>query len=198
MSILLIDGSPTEHSRTAVLLDGIEQRVRTLVGDRQLHVDRLRIRDLSQQALLLADWWHPSLVRAFERVANARAVVIATPVHNIASNELLKAFFSLLPQIALKGKSVLPVATTSSPHHSLTLECALQSLLQTLGTQKILPGVYASDHQIPRDENGEDFIAGEVSRHLDDATHMLLHEGLRVSPMRMFPSAPFSQPRCSA
>ena len=60
MSILLIAGSPSEHSRSAALLDAVAERL----DARHTFVDRLHIRDLSPQALLLADTGHPSVMRA--------------------------------------------------------------------------------------------------------------------------------------
>ena len=193
MSVLLIAGSPTEHSRSATLLDGVEARLHAAVDDRRLRVERLRIRDLSPQALLLADWGHASVVRAIEQVANARALVIATPVYKAAYSGVLKVFLDLLPQTALKGKAVLPIATGGSPHHMLALDYALRPVLQSLGARHILPGVYASDAQIPKDETGDYQIGGEIAQRLDDATHTLLQEGLRPSPVRVSRPVPFSQ-----
>lgn len=193
MSVLLIAGSPTEHSRSASLLGGVELRLHAAVDDRRLRVDRLRIRDLSPQALLLADWGHPSVVRAIEQVANARALVIATPVYKAAYSGVLKVFLDLLPQTALKGKAVLPLATGGSPHHMLALDYALRPVLQSLGARHILPGVYASDSQIPKDEDGEYLIEGDIAQRLDDATHLLLHEGLRLPPAAMARPVPFAQ-----
>ncbi|MDQ7743005.1 NADPH-dependent FMN reductase [Hydrogenophaga pseudoflava] len=193
MSVLLIAGSPTEHSRSATLLGGVEQRLHAAVDDRRLRVDRLHIRDLSPQALLLADWGHPSVVRAIEQVANARALVIATPVYKAAYSGVLKVFLDLLPQSAFKGKAVLPLATGGSPHHMLALDYALRPVLQSLGARHILPGVYASDSQIPKDEDGEYLIEGDIAQRLDDATHLLLHEGLRLPPAAMVRPVPFAQ-----
>ena len=168
-------------------------RLHAAVDDRRLRVERLRIRDLSPQALLLADWGHPSVVRAIEQVANARALVIATPVYKAAYSGVLKVFLDLLPQTALKGKAVLPIATGGSPHHMLALDYALRPVLQSLGARHILPGVYASDAQIPKDETGDYQIGGEIAQRLDDATHTLLQEGLRPSPVRVSRPVPFSQ-----
>ena len=194
MSVLLIAGSPTEHSRSATLLDGVEARLHAAVDDRRLRVERLRIRDLSPQALLLADWGHASVVRAIEQVANARALVIATPVYKAAYSGVLKVFLDLLTQTALKGKAVLPIATGGSPHHMLALDYALRPVLQSLGARHILPGVYASDAQIPKDETTGDYqIGGEIAQRLDDATHTLLQEGLRLSAVPVSRPVPFSQ-----
>lgn len=197
MSVLLIAGSPTEQSRSAALLDAVEQRIRLQVDSRRLRIERLRIRDLSPQALLLADWGHSSVVRSIEQVANARALVVATPVYKAAYSGVLKVFLDLLPQTALKGKLVLPLATGGSPHHMLALDYALRPVLQSLGAKHILPGVYASDSQITKNEHGEYVVGADIGQRLDDAVHLLLQEGLRLSSRPEFPTVQFSQVRCS-
>ena len=112
--------------------------------------------------------------------ADASVLVIATPVYKAAYSGVLKVFLDLLPQTALKGKVVLPLATGGSPHHMLALDYALRPVLQSLGAKHILPGVYASDSQIPKDEDGSYRIGDEIQDRLDDAVHILLHEGLRL------------------
>lgn len=180
MSVLLIAGSPSEQSRSAALLDGVKQRLEQQAGRRQLYIDRVQVRDLSPQALLLADWNHASIKRAIAQVESASALVVATPVYKAAYSGVLKVFLDLLPQTALKGKVVLPLATGGSPHHMLALDYALRPVLQSLGAKHILPGVYASDSQIPKDEQGQYRISAEIDSRLDDAVHILLHEGLRL------------------
>ena len=143
MSILLIAGSPSERSRSAALLEAVGQRL----SGRGLDVERLRIRDLSPQALLLADVAHRSVSQAIDQVDRARAIVVGTPVYKAAYSGFLKVFLDLLPQSALKGKLVLPLATGGSPHHMLALDYALRPVLQSLGPRHILPGIYASDAQ---------------------------------------------------
>lgn len=180
MSVLLIAGSPSEHSRSAALLDAVQQRLEQQADSRQLYIDRVQIRDLSPQALLLADWNHASVKRAIAQVESAGALVIATPVYKAAYSGVLKVFLDLLPQTALKGKVVLPLATGGSPHHMLALDYALRPVLQSLGAKHILPGVYASDGQIPKDEQGQYRIGTEIDSRLNDAVQLLLQEGLRL------------------
>lgn len=199
MSVLLIAGSPTEHSRSATLLDGVEARLHAAVDDRRLRVERLRIRDLSPQALLLADWGHASVVRAIEQVANARALVIATPVYKAAYSGVLKVFLDLLPQTALQGKTVLPLATGGSPHHMLALDYALRPVLQSLEAKHILPGIYATDAQVTVTPEGAYAVGRDIATRLDDAVNVLVTETLRPSPAQAtrFAPVPFSQVRCS-
>lgn len=62
MTVLLLAGSPSERSRSAALLDAVSLRL----GTKRANVERLHIRDLSPQALLLADTAHRSISRAVE------------------------------------------------------------------------------------------------------------------------------------
>ncbi|MCZ8257118.1 MAG: NADPH-dependent FMN reductase, partial [Polaromonas sp.] len=137
-SVLLIAGSPSEQSRSSALLDLISHRLALRGG---LSVERLNIRELPAQALLLAEWNHPAIVKAIDQIARAKAVVVATPVYKAAYSGLLKVLLDLLPQSALKEKTVLPLATGGSPHHMLALDYALRPVLQALAARHILPGV---------------------------------------------------------
>ena len=195
MSALLIAGSPSERSRSAALLDAVSQRLHS----RGALVDRIHIRDLSPQALLLADFGHPTVVSAIDQVADASVLVVATPVYKAAYSGVLKVFLDLLPQTALKGKTVLPLATGGSPHHMLALDYALRPVLQSLGAKHILPGIYATDSQVPLSPEGSYSVHSDVAVRLDDAVNLIITETLRPAPpvAGRFEPVAFSQVRCS-
>ena len=195
MSALLIAGSPSERSRSAALLDAVSQRLHS----RGALVDRIHIRDLSPQALLLADFGHPTVVNAIDQVADASVLVVATPVYKAAYSGVLKVFLDLLPQTALKGKTVLPLATGGSPHHMLALDYALRPVLQSLGAKHILPGIYATDSQVTLSPEGSYDVHSDVAVRLDDAVNLIITETLRPAPpvAGRFEPVAFSQVRCS-
>jgi len=194
MSVLLIAGSPTERSRSAALLERVGQQL----AQRGIAVERLRIRDLSPQALLLADFGHRSVVDAISQVARAQAIVVATPVYKAAYSGVLKVLLDLLPQTALKEKAVLPLATGGSPHHMLALDYALRPVLQSLGARHILPGVYATDAQVTLTPEEAYVIHPDIEARLDEATTTLISEGLRLpQPTAGFEPIAFSRVRCS-
>ena len=195
MTVLLLAGSPSEKSRSAALLDAVQQRLQL----RGVQVERLHIRDLSPQALLLADVGNPTVSRAVAQVARARALVVATPVYKAAYSGVLKVFLDLLPQTALKDKHVLPLATGGSPNHMLALDYALRPVLQSLGAHHILPGIYATDAQVVLLSEGGYQIHADIDRRLDEAVDTLVAEALHEIPSvagRFAPVA-FSQVRCS-
>ena len=195
MSVLLIAGSPSERSRTAALLEAAGQRLEA----RGVLVDRLRVRDLSPQALLLADFGHPSISQATGQVAGADVIVVATPVYKAAYSGVLKVFLDLLPQNGFKDKVVLPLATGGSPHHMLALDYSLRPVLQSLGAKHILPGIYATDAQVTLTDNGSYQVTPDIGERLDDAVHTLITETLQtgLTIATRFAPVAFSQVRCS-
>jgi FMN reductase len=193
-SVLLIAGSPSEQSRSAALLDSVSDRLALRGG---LVVDRLNIRELPAQALLLAEWGHPAIVKAIDQIARARAIVVATPVYKAAYSGLLKVLLDLLPQTALKEKTVLPLATGGSPHHMLALDYALRPVLQALAARHILPGVYATDSQVPQSADKRYEVGPEITVRLDDAVLTLLAESFRMPATTGFEPVHFSRVRCS-
>ena len=195
MSVLLIAGSPSERSRTAALLEAAGQRLEA----RGVLVDRLRVRDLSPQALLLADFGHPSISQATGQVAEADVIIVATPVYKAAYSGVLKVFLDLLPQDGFKGKVVLPLATGGSPHHMLALDYSLRPVLQSLGAKHILPGIYATDSQVTVNESGSYQVSTDIGQRIDDAVNTLITETLQtgLSIAGRFPSVAFSEVRCS-
>jgi FMN reductase len=195
MSVLLIAGSPSERSRTAALLSAAGQRL----AFRGAQVETLRVRDLPPQALLLADFGNSAVIRATAQVAEADIVVVATPVYKAAYSGVLKVFLDVLPQTALKGKTVLPLATGGSPHHMLALDYALRPVLQSLGAKHILPGIYATDAQVVVNPEGGYQVADEIGERLDEAVNTLVAEHLAptLAHAARFSNVHFSQVRCS-
>jgi FMN reductase len=194
MSILLVAGSPSESSRSAALLDAVSQRLR----GRGPLIERLQIRDLSPQSLLLADTSHRSIRAAIDAVLSASALVIATPVYKAAYSGVLKVFLDLLPQTALRGKVVLPLATGGSPNHMLALDYALRPVLQSLSARHILPGVYATDSQVTLLPENAHHLSADVAARIDEAVNSLVHEHQRPNAVSAsFGPVPFESVRCS-
>jgi FMN reductase len=144
MTILLLGGSPAIPSSTGRLLDHVGDKL-ALLGHRH---SKLQVRDLPAKALLHADFTDLSIKRALAAVADADAIVIATPIYKAAYTGILKAFLDLLPQDGLAGKLVLPLATGGSQSHMLALDYALRPVLHALEARQVLTSVYATSQQL--------------------------------------------------
>lgn len=149
-SILSVSGSPSATSRTARLLDHVAERL-TADGHQ---ITTLDVRTLPGEALLRADFGHPAIVAATELFARADGVVIGTPVYKAAYSGLLKSLLDLLPQFALTGKTILPLATGGTTAHVLAIDYALRPVLSSMGAGHIVQGWFVLDRDIAVHEDG--------------------------------------------
>jgi FMN reductase len=146
MKIVSLSGSPSAVSRSAALLRWCEAQ---LAGESHA-VHSISLRDLPATELLQAQLEHPVLQAALQRVAEADAVLLATPIYKAAYSGLLKVFLDLLPQDGLRGKQVLPLATGGSLAHLLALDYGLRPVLHALGARQVLEAVFATDGQFAK------------------------------------------------
>ncbi|MFE0388185.1 NADPH-dependent FMN reductase [Streptomyces bungoensis] len=149
-TVLSVSGSPSATSRTARLLRHLDRRL-AAQGHEVVPLD---VRTLPAEALLGADIRHPAIVEATELVARADGVVIGTPVYKAAYSGLLKSLLDLLPQYALVGKTVLPLATGGSTAHVLAIDYALRPVLSSMGAAHIVQGWFTLDRDITAGADG--------------------------------------------
>jgi FMN reductase len=149
-TVLSVSGSPSPTSRTARLLRHLDARL----ASRGHTVTPLDARDLPAQALLSADAGHPAIVRAQALFEQADAVVVGTPVYKAAYSGLLKALLDVLPQHALAGKTVLPLATGGSTRHVLAIDYTLRPVLSSMGAAHIVQGWFLLDRDLTAQPDG--------------------------------------------
>lgn len=165
-AILSVSGSPSPTSRTARLLRHLDDRLRLHGHD----VTPLDVRTLPPEALLGADFRHPAIAGAAAQFERADGVVIATPVYKAAYSGLLKSLLDLLPQYALAGKTVFPLATGGSTAHVLAIDYALRPVLSSMGALHIVPGWFTLDKDITVDDSGRTLVAPSAAEALAQVT----------------------------
>jgi FMN reductase len=145
-TILIVSGSPSPGSRTQLLARNVGERLAAAGFD----VDFINVRDLPADDLISARADTPVIKEAIARVEAARALVVATPVYKAAYAGTLKTFLDLLPQLALAGKTVLPLATGGTLAHVLSIDYALRPVLAALGARHVVNGYFFLDKQLER------------------------------------------------
>lgn len=200
MSILLLGGSPQLPSSSSRLLLHIGEQL-ALQGH---SYSQLHVRDLPARALLLADYDDAAIARAVRAVADADAIVIATPIYKASYTGLLKAFLDLLPQDGLAGKLVLPLATGGGHAHTLALDYALRPVLHALGAKQVFTSIYANAQQLAWHEEGglslDAPIADRVQAGIEElSTGLFVLQGQRPSaptdisiPVRSLQDQPYA------
>jgi FMN reductase len=108
----------------------------------------IQIREIDAEALISAKSAHVSVARTIAAMEQADGVVIATPIFKASYSGLLKIFLDLLPQFALAGKAVLPIATGGSLAHLLALDYALRPVLQSMGARHIVQSLFVPESEI--------------------------------------------------
>ncbi|MEW2295554.1 NADPH-dependent FMN reductase [Streptomyces sp. NPDC006743] len=149
-TVLSVSGSPSASSRTHRLLRHLDQRL----VDQGHDVIPLDVRTVPAEALLGADPRHPAIVEAAGLFARADGVVVGTPVYKASYAGVLKALLDLLPQYALTGKTVLPLATGGSVAHVLAIDYALRPVLTSMGAAHVVQGWFTLDKDITVREDG--------------------------------------------
>ena len=190
MSVLLLGGSPSANSSGARLLQLIGERL-ALHGHR---CSTLHVRDLPAHALLHADNGDDQVARAVTLLEQADAIVIATPVYKASYSGMLKAFLDLLPQDALKGKLVLPLATGATQSHMLVLDYALRPVLSSMSPRFILHGIYATSEQLPWSAEGGLAPHPSIAARITRGVAQLSWELLALRPN--CPTPRRSRPQC--
>lgn len=154
--LLIISASASKTSRSELLggyLTGL------LTGDYR-SIDHLRVRELPPAGLACADVNDPAIAAAILKLSHASAVVFITPTYKGSYSGLLKMFIDLLPQYALRGKLVLPLATGGTVAHVQMMDYALRPVLQTMWPKHIAQSCFILDQSIVTEEDGAMSLAG--------------------------------------
>ncbi|SOD63277.1 FMN reductase [Streptomyces zhaozhouensis] len=170
--VLSLSGSPSPTSRTARLLRHLDARL-ALQGHEVIPLD---VRSLPADALLGADPRHPALVEVNRQLSGAQGVVVGTPVYKAAYSGLLKCLLDLLPQYALTGKTVLPLATGGSSAHVLAVDYALRPVLSAMGARHVTPGWFVLDRDIQSDAGGAVTLAPTAAEPLEQLVDLFSTE----------------------
>ncbi len=169
-NIVAIAGSPSHPSRTSSLLDQTTQ----YLGQNGIQTAIISVRDLPAEDLIFGRYDSPSLNPAKDLIAQADGLIIATPVYKASYTGILKAFLDLLPQKALVGKVILPIATGGTIAHLLSIDYALKPVLSELGARHFISSVYAVDKQIQRQEDGSIQLDEELEQRFHDSLNELI------------------------
>ena len=156
--IALISGSYSLTSR----LNGLAAYAQSYFGSRA-RLDVIHVHQLPAGALI------SKITEANKLVAESHGVIVTTPIFKASFSGILKTYLDLLPQHALDGKVVLPLALGGSPAHVLAIKYALEPVLSELGAQHIIQGAYTIDHQVKRADNGRFEMEREAARRLERA-----------------------------
>jgi FMN reductase len=158
--IVIISGSTSVKSRSSALA----QVVGNLLGKGGNQVEHICVRDIPPEDLVYAKFDSPAIQEAATLISDADALVVISPVYKASYTGIIKAFFDLLPEKALAGKTILPIANGGTSAHLLALEYAFKPLFSILGARDILDGIFIVDSQIQYSKTEVRFQSEEIEQ----------------------------------
>jgi FMN reductase len=169
--VVIINGSNTRYSRVTA----IQEKVERFFSAQSTTIHTIHVHELPADALITANFASEAIKAENQKVEEADIVVILTPIYKASYTGILKTYLDLLPQKALVGKKILPIAVGGSIGHLLALEYALKPVLAVLGATDIAHSVYIIDKQIIRLEDGSFAIEEEAINRLDVELKKIQH-----------------------
>lgn len=171
--LIAIGGSPSVNSKSTQLLERALLRAK----QQKLTGKLFSVRDVPPNDLIFGTGEdNPHVKKIIDQLEISTGVIIATPIYKAAYSGALKALLDLLPQKALSGKVVLPIATGGSEKHLLAIDYALKPVLFALGATQVLNGIYISDYQVERDSFGQLNLDREIALRFDEQVDTLVQE----------------------
>lgn len=145
MKLLGISGGPLQSSKTLLAVKtAIEfcRQYSAAVESEELNISQFDIQFCDARD---PETYEGDSKIIIDKIVQADAYIIGTPIYRGAYSGILKNIFDLIPNDAMTGKPVGLIATGGSDHHYLALEHQLKPLLGFF-LAFVLPGVvYANN-----------------------------------------------------
>lgn len=147
-TIVVVNAGASDPSSTRLLADRAAQRVSSLAKERghDVAVQTIDLRELLPElpAALSSQLLGPKFQAAIGALAQADAVVAATPVYKAGASGLFTSFFQVLDNDLLIGKPVVLAATAGTARHALVVDEELRALFAYLRTLPVPTSLFAS------------------------------------------------------
>ncbi|MFU8811691.1 MAG: NADPH-dependent FMN reductase [Balneolaceae bacterium] len=145
MNVLGISGSLSRHSKTELAVQVVLDTITTIAP--YASVNRI---SLSEADIAFCDGSHPDLYdgdtrRAIDAIAGADLLIAGSPIYRGSYSGAFKNLFDLIPNDALRGKTVGIVATGGSHHHYLAIDHLFRPLFSYFRAYVVPGGVYVSN-----------------------------------------------------
>ncbi|HKO90885.1 MAG TPA: NAD(P)H-dependent oxidoreductase, partial [Polyangiaceae bacterium] len=139
-----------------------------------VRIQRYGLSDFAAEDLLLARSEVPAARAYLAEIQAASAIVLATPVYKATYSGGLKVLLDLIPPDALRGKTVLTIATARLGRHFPGVQRALDDLYRFFEVGLAVPAVFLLDEQVRLGSHGLSYDPSAETA-VDKAAKALLH-----------------------
>ena len=178
--IVIISGSPNATSR----LNGMIDYVRNQLEYKGFSSKTITVVSLPAEDLIHSRFGSADIVSANKLVEEADGVIIASPVYKASYTGVLKTYLDLLPQKGLLGKVVAPLFIGGTLAHLLSIDYSLKPVLASMGAKHFVSGVYATDVQINRIQDGSGETEFELNEEITERLNATVQELIEELQLR--------------
>ncbi len=170
--LVTLSAGHRQPSSTRLLADRMTAATVAALAEAGVEVESTTIdvrehaRDLT--TMMLTGFPSPALSAVLDKVGEADAVLVVTPIYSGSYPGMLKDLVDLLPEKVLAGVPVLMGATAGTARHALALEHSLRPLLSYLRALVVPTGVFAATEDFG-DSTGSTADATPLAERIDRA-----------------------------
>jgi FMN reductase len=169
MKLVIVSGGTSDPSSTRMLADRITARVLERATETGLEVSAtmIELRPLAAElaSAQVTGFAPPAVAAAIATLAEADALIVATPVYKAGVSGLVKSFFDVVDQDLLIAVPTVLAATAGTARHGLVADEQLRSLFAYLRALTTPTSVFAA---------GEDWGSKALGDRVDRAAHELV------------------------
>ena len=169
MKLVVVSGGTSDPSSTRILADRITARVLERATEAGLEVSTsvIELRPLAAElaSAQVTGFAPPAVAAAIASLAEADALIVATPVYKAGVSGLVKSFFDVVDQDLLIAVPTVLAATAGTARHALVADEQLRSLFAYLRTLTTPTSVFAAQ---------EDWGSKGLAQRIDRAAHELV------------------------
>jgi len=142
--LVVISAGTGNPSSTRQLADRLAQKSLDLLGEATVSVIELGPLAADTARAAVAGFPSEELKQAIDRLADADAIIAATPIYKAGMSGLFKTFVDVLDNDLLVAKPILLAATGGTPRHALVIDDQLRPLFAYMRALTLPTSVYAA------------------------------------------------------
>lgn len=181
LTMVRINGSPTQPSKTGILVDAVGDAI-----SQMLPIENFTITLSTAGQEIMCGLTRPEVTSEGEEllrlVERADILVIGTPVYRAAYTGLLKHFFDLVDRDSMRNRKAVLCATGGSPMHALVIEHHLRPLMGFFAIQTVTTGLYGLSEDFADGAVSSPVLKERVDRAAREAVSLLSHARAAAQP----------------
>ena len=158
--LVVISAGTGNPSSTRQLADRLAQKSLDLLGEATVSVIELGPLAADTARAAVAGFPSEELKQAIDRLADADAIIAATPIYKAGMSGLFKTFVDVLDNDLIVAKPVLLAATGGTARHALVIDDQMRPLFAYMRALTLPTSVYAAP---------EDWGTGDLGKRVERA-----------------------------